>query len=231
VYLLTDHLGTPRQGILSSGKRIWRWNSDAFGKSAPEEDPDNDGTSTTINLRFAGQYYDAESGEYYNYFRYYDAKTGRYVTSDPIGIDGGNNTYGYVKSSPLMSIDPLGLKKFPCPPGTVAPGVSCTIDDGVGNGPGESKCAIGSPDCFLLNGPSPENSDQNSIEKYNKFGNNLCYSTCMQDEKGEERKLCKLAKKYPLFKYACKAKELYLRHNNCMEKCFPSDDYGCFDKY
>ncbi|RMK76117.1 hypothetical protein IPC84_28670, partial [Pseudomonas aeruginosa] len=41
--------------------------------------------STQVNLRFPGQYYDAESGLHYNYFRDYDPETGRYVESDPIG--------------------------------------------------------------------------------------------------------------------------------------------------
>jgi RHS repeat-associated protein len=63
----------------------------------------------TINLRLPGQYYDDETGFHYNYFRTYDPSTGRYLESDPIGLAGGLNTYGYVDGNPLMYDDPFGL--------------------------------------------------------------------------------------------------------------------------
>jgi RHS repeat-associated protein len=74
---------------------------------------------------FPGQYYDQETGLHYNYFRYYNPQTGRYITPDPIGLEGGINLFIYVQNSPINYIDPLGLW-------TVAIGVSGTGGAGMG---------------------------------------------------------------------------------------------------
>ena len=58
-----------------------------------------------IPLRRARCGYDRRVTEYYNYFRDYDPAIGRYIQSDPIGLDGGINTYAYVGSNPLSWID------------------------------------------------------------------------------------------------------------------------------
>jgi RHS repeat-associated protein len=110
-YVHADHLGTPRAITRPSDNAVvWKWeNSDPFGNNAPNEDPSNLGVTTKYNLRFPGQYYDMETGTYYNYFRDYDPLLGRYGQSDPIGLSGGINTYTYVKARPLMLIDPNGL--------------------------------------------------------------------------------------------------------------------------
>lgn len=106
----TDQLGTPRAVTDANQRLVWSWEeSEPFGAQAPNEDPDGDGVRFTLNLRFPGQYYDQETGFYYNDQRYYDPDAGRYITSDPIGIEGGLHTYTYANANPVRYIDPLGL--------------------------------------------------------------------------------------------------------------------------
>ncbi|MDH5473897.1 MAG: RHS domain-containing protein, partial [Gammaproteobacteria bacterium] len=108
-YIHTDHLGTPRLMSNEAGIAVWKATATPFGKASVNDDVDADGQSVTLNIRQPGQYYDRETGLYYNYYRYYDPETGRYITSDPIGLDGGINTYAYVGGNPLKYTDPLGL--------------------------------------------------------------------------------------------------------------------------
>ncbi|MDX1914886.1 MAG: RHS repeat-associated core domain-containing protein [Methylophilus sp.] len=110
IYLEVDHLNTPRIGRDQSGKKVWSWESDAFGSTLANEDPDNDGHKVIINLRFPGQQFDQESGLHYNHHRYYDPNLagGRYLNSDPSGLAGGLNNFGYANQSPLKYIDRNG---------------------------------------------------------------------------------------------------------------------------
>ena len=105
-YFQKDHLGTPQKLIASNGSVVWSAKADAFGNTLVDSS-----STLTNNLRFAGQYFDQESGLHYNYFRYYDPQTGRYVTSDPIGLDGGLNTFGYVGGNPIGEVDFYGLQR------------------------------------------------------------------------------------------------------------------------
>jgi RHS repeat-associated protein len=69
--------------------------------------------SFPYNIRFPGQYYQAETGLNQNYFRDYDPQVGRYGESDPIGLKAGINTYAYVGDDPVNLLDPLGLQTVP----------------------------------------------------------------------------------------------------------------------
>ena len=96
-YVHADHLGSPRLVTRSTDNAVvWRWDSDPFGTNQPNQNPIGLGTFS-YNLRFPGQYYDAESGLNYNYFRDYDGQTGRYVESDPV------LQFGRLQSSPVST--------------------------------------------------------------------------------------------------------------------------------
>ncbi|UOD27739.1 RHS repeat protein [Massilia violaceinigra] len=116
-YVYADHLATPRVITRASdNKMVWRWDgANPFGEDQPDENPNRVG-NFAYNLRFPGQYYDRETNLHYNYFRDYDPQTGRYVQSDPMGLQGGINTYGYVEANPLRKTDPSGLQSVPGEP-------------------------------------------------------------------------------------------------------------------
>lgn len=118
-YYHNDHLGTPQKLVSVTGQLVWEARYTAFGKAQ---------TAGTVEnpLRLPGQYYDAETGMHYNTFRYYAPEIGRYITSDPIDIAGGINTYSYVSSNPIKFMDYFGLEQ-----GTEDDGdwAGCNIDD------------------------------------------------------------------------------------------------------
>lgn len=112
-YVQPDHLGTPRVVIDPvRDVAIWEWSnkSEVFGNQIPSADPDGDGVAFELALRFPGQQATDASGLFYNYQREYDPAVGRYSQSDPIGLEGGVNTYAYVGSMPIALNDPHGLQ-------------------------------------------------------------------------------------------------------------------------
>ncbi len=90
---------------------MWRWDqAEPFGNNPADENPSALG-AFDLPLRLPGQYFDRETGLFYNYHRNYAPDLDRYVEVDPIGIRGGINVYVYVLD-PLSQIDPLGLMGF-----------------------------------------------------------------------------------------------------------------------
>jgi RHS repeat-associated protein len=131
-YVHTDHLNTPRKvSQPSTGALAWRWDTDPFGATAPNQNPAGLGT-LVYNLRAPGQYYQAETGLNYNGFRdCYDPLTGRYCEPDPIGLYGGSySTYVYVNGSPITHTDRFGLaRKPPAVSGSAADDVYQNLPD------------------------------------------------------------------------------------------------------
>ena len=105
--IVSDYLGTPIQMYDGQGNKTWDCTLDIYGKVI-------DFTGKFLYdcpFRFQGQYEDAETGLYYNRFRYYSAEIGCYLTHDPIGLAGGILIYGYV-SNPNSYIDPSGESSY-----------------------------------------------------------------------------------------------------------------------
>jgi RHS repeat-associated protein len=101
-HYLHDPIGTPERLIASDGEIAAELNRKVWGetRTAP--------ATTTTPFRFLGQYEDEETGLCYNRYRYYDPETGKFISPDPIGIEGGLNIYAR-GADPLQYIDALGL--------------------------------------------------------------------------------------------------------------------------
>ncbi len=111
-YIHADALGSPRYVTDRLGATVWSWpyRSNPMGENEPTSS-----TGFVFNLRFPGQYFDAESGLSYNVNRDYEPATGRYTQSDPIGLRGGqDSTYLYVLANPLSYVDDDGLRVMLC---------------------------------------------------------------------------------------------------------------------
>ncbi|EGJ4701932.1 hypothetical protein IM253_004726 [Escherichia coli] len=119
-HAVSDPTGRPLMLFNSEGKTVWRpgqtslWGL-ALSLPADTDYPDPRGEldpEAAPGLLYAGQWRDAESGLCYNRFRYYEPETGMYLVSDPLGLQGGEQTYRYVPN-PLGYVDPLGLAICP----------------------------------------------------------------------------------------------------------------------
>ena len=123
-YFHTDQVGMPQELSNSQGQLVWQASYKTWGSTVAEEweikslsgnavhrldqgdRPDK--ADQQQNLRFQGQYLDRETGLHYNTFRYYDADIGRFISPDPIGLEGGLNLSLY-SPNPIAWIDPWGL--------------------------------------------------------------------------------------------------------------------------
>lgn len=98
-----NHLAAPQVMTDEGGQIVWKADYTPFGQA------DVSSSTITNNLRVPGQYYDDGTGLHYNFHRYYKPGTGRYLTPDPIGLEGGVNLYSYVINNPVNLVDFFGL--------------------------------------------------------------------------------------------------------------------------
>jgi len=147
-YITADQLNTPRAVTNSAGTVIWSWayQGNPFGEQAPTSS-----TGYVLNLRYPGQYYDAETATNYNLFRNYEPAIGRYQESDPTGLAGGISTFAYVAGNSLNLVDPNGLD--PCP-GTLPVVPTITPVGTLPNVPTIVAVAPGTPTLTML--PTPD---------------------------------------------------------------------------
>ena len=104
LYYHTDVNGAPEELTDEAGHIVWACSYQQWGKPIQEIEH----SQIQQNLRYQGQYFDRETGLYYNTFRYYDSDIGRFTQPDPIGLLGGFNLYQYAPNG-LTWIDPAEL--------------------------------------------------------------------------------------------------------------------------
>ena len=105
LYYAKDHLGSVRDVLAAqNGSRVASYDYDAYGNATVST-----GRLST-DFRFAGMFYEPESGLYLTNYRAYDPRTTKWLSRDPIGEAGGTNLYAYVTNSPTLSVDPTGRK-------------------------------------------------------------------------------------------------------------------------
>jgi RHS repeat-associated protein len=102
-HLHTDHLGTPLEASNDEGRITWKVTYRTHGNVLAAEI-----SEIQQPLRFQGQYYDEETGLYYNRYRYYEPETSRFISQDPLGLAANSNLYRYAVNTTGW-IDPLGL--------------------------------------------------------------------------------------------------------------------------
>jgi RHS repeat-associated protein len=104
-YVHVDHLHRPVKMTSEAKATVWEAVWQPFGGLHAVTG------AASINLRFPGQWFQAETGLHYNWHRSYDPSLGRYTQVDPLGFVDGPSVYGYAGGSPFRWVDKDGLRR------------------------------------------------------------------------------------------------------------------------
>jgi len=103
LYYAQDQLGSIRDLVGGqTGNTVASFDYDPYGNITSATG------SVLSDFRYAGLFYDKNSGLYLAERRAFDPRTGRWLSRDPIGERAGANLYSYVSDSPASAVDPLG---------------------------------------------------------------------------------------------------------------------------
>ena len=86
-----------------------RWTYDAWGNVLSEEVAPGAGELRAVRYRFQGRERSAATGLVHFRVRWYDPATGRWLSPDPIGLEGGLNLHAFCGNDPVNYTDPSGL--------------------------------------------------------------------------------------------------------------------------
>jgi RHS repeat-associated protein len=99
-FYVGDVNGAPQELVDAAGNQVGALTRNAFGRVLRLE-------GATTDVRAPAQIEDEETGLYYNRYRYYDPEIGRFISPDPIGLEGGLNEYAY-GPNPVAWFDAMG---------------------------------------------------------------------------------------------------------------------------
>ena len=124
VVVISNHIGMPMAAVDGTGAVVWQAKAEPYGQLRGTVNKASD-----PGLRYPGQWQDELDLDatcvgddctlpgplehsfslFENGYRWYRPDWGRYTQSDPIGLRGGINLYGYAGGSPFANVDPKGL--------------------------------------------------------------------------------------------------------------------------